>query len=82
MCALKRQRDEHGSPTLGIFKPAVIEKLIIKPTAPQWTQEELEIMRQGDLFESEERGRAARKVIQYAARKVIQSEGGSFYAVP
>jgi hypothetical protein len=24
-------------------------------------------------------GRAARKVIQYAARKVIQSEGGSFY---
>lgn len=27
-------------------------------------------------------GRAARKVIQYAARKVIQSEGGSFYVVP
>jgi hypothetical protein len=27
-------------------------------------------------------GRAVRKVIQYAARKVIQSEGGSFYADP
>ena len=53
MCALKRQRDEHGSPTLGIFKPAAIERLIIKPTAPDWTQAELEIMRQGDLFESE-----------------------------
>jgi hypothetical protein len=27
-------------------------------------------------------GDAARKVIQYAGRKVIQSEVGSFYAVP
>jgi len=26
--------------------------------------------------------RAARKVGQYAARKVIHSEGGSFYVVP
>jgi hypothetical protein len=54
MCALKRQRDQHGSPTLGIFKPAAIEKLIIKPTASNWTQAELEIMRQGDLFETEQ----------------------------
>lgn len=53
MCALKRQRDEHGSPTLGIFRPAAIEKLIIKPSAPDWTQAEREIMRQGDLFESD-----------------------------
>jgi hypothetical protein len=53
MCALKRHRDEHGSPTLGIFKPAVIEKLIIKPSAAAWTKAELEIMSQGDLFESE-----------------------------
>jgi hypothetical protein len=27
-------------------------------------------------------GDAARKVIRYAGRKVIQSEGGSFYVVP
>lgn len=53
MCALRRHRDQYGSPTLGIFKPSVIEKLIIKPTAAGWTQAELEIMRQGDLFESE-----------------------------
>lgn len=53
MCALRRQRDEHGSPTLGIFQPAAIEKLIIRPTAADWTQAELEIMKQGDLFESE-----------------------------
>jgi hypothetical protein len=53
MCALRRQRDAHGSPTLGIFKPAAIEKLIIEATAAKWTQAEMEIVRQGDLFESE-----------------------------
>jgi hypothetical protein len=54
MCALRRRRDEHGSPTLGIFKPAELSRLIIKPAKnPTWTQEELEIMRQGDLFEAE-----------------------------
>ena len=53
MCALRRQRDEHKSPTLGIFKPGVIKRLRIKPSAADWTQAEREIMRQGDLFESE-----------------------------
>ena len=53
MCALRRQRDEHGSPTLGIFKPGVIKRLLIKPSAADWTQAEREIMHQGDLFESE-----------------------------
>lgn len=54
MCALRQKRDKDGSPTLGIFKPASIEKLIIKPSAnPTWTQAELEIMKQGDLFASE-----------------------------
>jgi hypothetical protein len=53
MCALKRRRDERGSPTLGIFKPAEIDKLLIKPSASDWTQAEREIMKQGDLFESE-----------------------------
>ena len=52
MCALRRYRELHGSPTLGIFKPAHIDRLIIRPTASQWTQEEREIMRQGNLFES------------------------------
>ena len=53
MCALRRQRNEHGSPTLGIFKPAELRRLIIKPTAENWTEEQLQIMRQGNLFESE-----------------------------
>lgn len=54
MCALRQRRDRDGSPTLGIFKPESIEKLIIKPSAnATWTQAELEIMKQGDLFASE-----------------------------
>jgi hypothetical protein len=53
MCALRRQRDEFGSPTLGIFKPGLIEKLAIKKCEPQWSQAEIEIMKQGDLFSSE-----------------------------
>ena len=36
MCALRRQRDEHKSPTLGIFKPGVIKRLRIKPSAADW----------------------------------------------
>ncbi len=53
MCALQRKRDQDSHPTLGIFKPAEIKRLAIKPTSPNWTAAELEIMRQGDLFESE-----------------------------
>ena len=53
MCALRRQRDEHGSPTIGIFKPGAIKKLNIKQSAADWTKAEREIMSQGDSFESE-----------------------------
>src|SRR5258705_1465508 len=37
MCCIKRVRDAVGYPTLGIFKPKTIERLIIKPTEPNWT---------------------------------------------
>ena len=53
LCEIQRKRKRDGSPTLGVFKPAEIKRLVIKPTSPTWTAEELEIMRQGDLFESE-----------------------------
>ena len=52
MCALRRQRDEHKHPTLGIFKPARIDRLIIEPAAADWTPAQLKILRQGDLFET------------------------------
>lgn len=52
LCCLKRERDAKGYPTLGIFRPKKIDKLIITPTAATWTQAQLDILRQGDLFES------------------------------
>ncbi|HBB88421.1 MAG TPA: hypothetical protein DC047_12475 [Blastocatellia bacterium] len=52
ICCLKRERDANKHPTLGIFKPKVIEQLIIKPTDPNWSQGQLEILRQNNLFES------------------------------
>jgi hypothetical protein len=53
LCALKRQRDEHGEPTLGIFKPAMIERLQIDSESAEWTAEENAILRQRSLFETE-----------------------------
>ena len=52
MCDLRRQRDEHQHPTLEIFKPARIDRLIIEPAAADWTPAQLEVLRQGDLFET------------------------------
>jgi hypothetical protein len=54
MCELRRRRDKDGHPTLGIFKPGTIDRLVIKASkSADWTQGEREIMKQGDLFNSE-----------------------------
>lgn len=51
MCELQREQKEHGHPTLGIFRPSVIERLIIKPESPTWSEAQLSILRQGHLWE-------------------------------
>jgi len=48
---LKKVRDEKGYPTLGLFRPKSIDRLIIKPSSSDWTQAQLAILRQEDLFE-------------------------------
>jgi hypothetical protein len=50
LCYLKRERDEHQHPTLGLFRPKVIERLRITPTEEHWTQSQLEMLSQGHLF--------------------------------
>ena len=50
MCCLQENRDANGHPTLGIFRPRSIERLIITPEPP-WTQGQLNLLRQADLFE-------------------------------
>jgi hypothetical protein len=50
LCDIERQREEYGYPTLGLFKPARIKVLQIKPAeSPDWTSRELAILNQGRL---------------------------------
>ncbi|HKV27105.1 MAG TPA: hypothetical protein VJN90_02370 [Candidatus Acidoferrales bacterium] len=51
MCCLKKDRDANGYPTLGLFRPKIIESLLIKASSPHWTQAQLAILRQEHLFE-------------------------------
>ncbi len=51
LCCLKRERDEKEFPTLGIFKPKIIKKLIMEPEKnTTWTQDQLNKLRQTDFF--------------------------------
>jgi hypothetical protein len=50
-CCIKERQVAEGSPTLGLFKPATIERLSIEPTTAEWTEEELARLRQFELFE-------------------------------
>ena len=52
MCQIRRERDEHKSPTLGLFRPAKIEKLLIEPDASYWTPQQLTNLDQTMLFHS------------------------------
>ncbi len=51
LCCLIRQRDAQGYPTLGIFRPKKIERLIISAESPNWSAAQLGLLRQGHLFE-------------------------------
>ena len=51
LCCLRKERDETGRPTLGIFKPKSIRRLIITPDSAEWKPGQLDALRQGHLFE-------------------------------
>jgi hypothetical protein len=50
LCCIQREQVERGSPTLGIFRPREITRLILEPDTPCWTDEQLQILRQQRLF--------------------------------
>jgi hypothetical protein len=50
LCCLKKQQDESVHSTLGLFRPSAIQRLVIRPTADQWTDKQLGHLRQQDLF--------------------------------
>jgi hypothetical protein len=51
MCRIQKERDEHDHPTLGIFRPHKIERLIIEPAEPNWTPSQLSTLTQDTFFE-------------------------------
>jgi len=53
MCELQRIRDEHGEPTLGIFKPTKIKRLKIEPDDADWTTDQKQALQQMQMFETE-----------------------------
>jgi hypothetical protein len=50
MCQIRRERDANDFPTLGLFKPREIKRLIIEPDASDWTQQQLTNLDQTMLF--------------------------------
>ena len=51
MCRIQKERDEHDHPTLGVFRPHEIKRLLIEPAAPNWTAAQLSTLSQDTLFE-------------------------------
>lgn len=50
LCCLKQKRDKAGFPTLGLFRPGKIKRLLIAPDVPTWTNQQRQILEQADLF--------------------------------
>ena len=50
LCCLQQQRDKDGWPTLGLFRPAAIQRLVVEPDEPQWSPQQLARLRQFSLF--------------------------------
>jgi hypothetical protein len=50
LCAIKKEQETQGSPSLGIFKPAKIKRLIIESCDPNWTSQQKAILSQQLLF--------------------------------
>ena len=51
MCRIQQEREERGFPTLGVFRPHEIERLLIEPAAENWTDTQLATLTQDTLFE-------------------------------
>jgi hypothetical protein len=49
MCAIRKVRDEQKAPTLGLFRPKTINRLLIEPSEPDWSPEQKAILNQQSL---------------------------------
>jgi hypothetical protein len=62
LCCIQRERDENGHPTLGLFRPKSIDRFRIAPTESAWSEEQLRMLSQTDLFPSNRPGRPLEKI--------------------
>lgn len=51
LCCLVKERNEKGYPTLGFFRPKIVEGLTIKAGSPNWTPAQLATLRQEHMWE-------------------------------
>jgi hypothetical protein len=52
LCCLVEKRNTDKYPTLGIFRPKAVKRLLVRPASDTWTPDQLAILRQGHLFET------------------------------
>jgi len=52
LCCIKKELDDNGSPTLGVFRPKEIKRLVIQADDDTWSEEQLQLLRQQNLFGS------------------------------
>jgi hypothetical protein len=50
MCEIHREQDRAGHPTLGVFRPGRIKRLVLESTDAEWSPQERTILGQDDLF--------------------------------
>lgn len=51
LCEIRRELDANGHPTLGLFKPAQIKRLMIEAENPEWSPQQQVYLQQNHLFE-------------------------------
>jgi len=51
MCSIRAEQMANRSPTLGLFKPGKIARLIIEDDDPEWTPKQLDALAQQNLFD-------------------------------
>lgn len=50
MCRIRQEQDKNGFPTLGMFRPLRIKRLVLEADDPNWSPEQLSVLKQDDLF--------------------------------
>ena len=50
LCCLKAERDQHGTPTLGLFGPRRIKRLMLPAGEAEWTREQAGVLTRQTMF--------------------------------